>query len=60
MADGHLGYDGRAKGETPWKRMVPLGMQWGNNPKVAYAGPEGPNGPCCYEKLTEQWINLRP
>ena len=38
--------------------MVPLGIQWGNNPSVTYAQTcSGPNGPCNYDKLTEQWIN---
>jgi hypothetical protein len=55
---GTFGYDGNAKGETPWGRMVPLGLQWGNNPKVTYAETcSGSNGPCTQEKLTEQWIN---
>ncbi len=55
---GTYGYDGNAKGETPWTRMTPLGLQWGNNPKVTYAETcKGPNGPCNYEPLTEQWIN---
>jgi hypothetical protein len=55
---GTYGYDGNAKGDTPWKRMVPLGIQWGNNPTVTFAQTcSGPNGPCDYDKLTEQWIN---
>jgi len=55
---GTYGYDGNAVGDTPWKRMVPLGLQWGNNPTVTFAQScSGPNGPCDYGKLTEQWIN---
>lgn len=55
---GTYGYDGNAKGETPWQRMVPLGLQWGNNPTVTFAQAcSGPDGPCDYDKLTEQWIN---
>lgn len=55
---GTFGYDGTAKGATPWKRMVPLGLQWGNSPKVPFAETcSGPNGPCDRKKLTEQWIN---
>ena len=55
---GTYGYDGNAKGATPWERMVPLGLQWGNNPKVTFAETcQVPNGPCDYSKLTEQWIN---
>jgi len=57
---GTFGYDGNASGETPWKRMVPLGLQWGNNPKVTFEETcSGPNGPCSQEKLTEQWINAQ-
>jgi hypothetical protein len=55
---GTFGYDGNVKADTPWKRMVPLGLQWGNNPRVPYAETcAGPNGPCNQTKLTEQWIN---
>jgi hypothetical protein len=55
---GTFGYDGTAKGGTPWERMVPLGLQWGNNPKVTFAETcKGPDGPCSFDKLTEQWIN---
>jgi hypothetical protein len=57
---GTFGYDARARGKTPWERMVPLGIQWGNSPTVTYDQTcAGPNGPCSYEKLTEQWINLQ-
>jgi hypothetical protein len=57
---GTYGYDGNAPGDTPWARMVPLGIQWGNNPTVTYAETcSGPNGPCSYDKLTEQWISLK-
>jgi hypothetical protein len=57
---GTYGYDGRLPGDAPWKRMVPLGLQWGNNPTVTYAETcSGPNGPCNYNKLTEQWINVQ-
>ncbi len=38
--------------------MVPLGIQWGNNPGITFAEScSGPNGPCDYDKLTEQWIS---
>jgi hypothetical protein len=57
---GTYGYDGRAPGATPWDRMVPLGLQWGNSPTVPFADTcSGPNGPCDYSRLTEQWINLQ-
>ncbi len=55
---GTFGYDGNAEGASPWARMVPLGLQWGNNPKVTFAQTcAGPDGPCDRSKLTEQWIN---
>jgi hypothetical protein len=55
---GTFGYDGNAKGNSPWERMVPLGLQWGNSPRVAFVETcAGPNGPCSQKKLTEQWIN---
>ena len=55
---GTFGYDGNARGATPWERMTPLGIQWGNSPKVVFAETcAGPGGPCSREKLTEQWIN---
>ena len=55
---GTFGYDGNAKGKTPWDRLVPLGIQWGNSPKVAFADScTGPNGPCSQQKLSEQWID---
>lgn len=57
---GTFGYDSRAPGKTPWDRMVPLGLQWGNNPQVTYDQTcKGPDGPCSYDQLTEQWINLK-
>ena len=34
---GTYGYDGKP-GATPWKRMVPLGLQWGNNPDCPVRG----------------------
>lgn len=55
---GTYGYDGRRPGDTPWQRLVPLGLQWGNNPRVTFAEScKGPSGPCDHAKLTEQWIN---
>jgi hypothetical protein len=55
---GTYGYNGGAKGNTPWERMVPLGLQWGNNPKVTFAQScSAANGPCDFDKLTEQWIS---
>ena len=40
-------YNGNAPGATPWARMVPVGIQWGNDPtKIGTATP-----------LAETWIN---
>ena len=39
---GTFGYDGNATGDTPWKRMVPLGLQWGDNPKITFRGNMSP------------------
>lgn len=57
---GTFGYDGRVEGATPWDRMVPLGIQWGNNPGVTYdqSCPSGVTTECDFSKLTQQWINL--
>src|SRR3954453_11731016 len=55
---GTYGYDGRKPGATPWERMVPLGLQWGNDPAVPFAeSSAGPNGPFDFGKFKEQWIN---
>jgi hypothetical protein len=31
---GTFVYDGNATGETPWDRLVPVGVMWGNDPRV--------------------------
>jgi len=31
---GTFTYDANAKGTTPWKRMVPVGLMWGNDPGI--------------------------
>jgi hypothetical protein len=54
---GTFAYDGRKKGATAWDRMVPLGLQWGSNPKVTYVETCDKDGKCGQEKLTEQWID---
>ena len=33
---GTFTYDGRKDGKTAYDRMVPLGLQWGNNPNMTY------------------------
>jgi len=53
---GTFGYDGRAPGKTPFERMVPLGLQWGNDPRVTYADLCS-DGVCDHSKLKQQWIN---
>jgi len=40
-------YNGNAPGATPWDRMVPVGLMWGNDPtKLGTTAP-----------LTQTWIN---
>jgi hypothetical protein len=42
---GTFGYDGDAPGATPWDRMVPVGLMWGNDPSLnpaAFAGGQRP------------------
>lgn len=34
---GAFVYDGDAPGRTPWERMVPVGLMWGNDPDVTMA-----------------------
>lgn len=46
-------HDRDAAGDGPWDRLVPLGAQWGNDPRYAgEADGNGPNG-----ELQETWIN---
>lgn len=54
---GTFAYDGRLDGATAWDKMVPLGLQWGNNPKVTYDETCDDNGICKQTLLTQQWIN---
>ncbi|MDA4845052.1 hypothetical protein [Hoeflea poritis] len=54
---GTFAYDGTRSGATVWDRMVPLGLQWGNSPKVTYSQTCDADGNCSQEKLTEQWID---
>lgn len=42
-----LVYDADAPGEDVWEKMVPLGVQWGNDPEATSADMP----------LTENWIN---
>jgi hypothetical protein len=34
---GTFAYDGNAAGATPWDRMVPIGLMWGNDPTLTPA-----------------------
>src|SRR5918995_432823 len=54
---GTFGYDGNAPGETAWDRMIPIGIQWGNDPHVTEAETCTPDGTCRPEMLKQQWIN---
>ncbi len=55
---GTFAYDGTRDGETPWDRMVTLGLQWGSDPSVTYADSCDADGNCDESKLTQQWINM--
>lgn len=44
-------YDGNATGATPWDRLVPVGVQWGNDPTLT---PDEYNRGT---RSTESWIN---
>ena len=45
---GTFAYDKDAAGDTPWDRMVPVGLMWGNDPTVLPGGGG---------TLKETWIN---
>lgn len=34
---GTFSYDGNVSGATPWERMVPIGLMWGNDPTLTPA-----------------------
>jgi hypothetical protein len=40
-----LAYDGRMPGPTVWDRLVPLGVQWGNDPQSFPAVPQSQSQP---------------
>lgn len=48
---GTFVYNAKAAGETPWERMEPVGLMWGNDPGVT--PPMVRDG----YKLKETWIN---
>jgi hypothetical protein len=39
---GTFAYDGTASGATPWDRMRPVGLTWGNDPTLTPASGGGP------------------
>jgi hypothetical protein len=45
---GTFVYDGTRPGNNPWKKLVPVGLHWGNSPGVT---------PTNGKPLTQQWIN---
>jgi hypothetical protein len=45
---GTFVYDGNQPGNNPWKKLVPVGLHWGNSPGVT---------PTNGKPLTQQWIN---
>lgn len=40
-------YNNNASGTTPWEKLVPVGLQWGNDPSSIASG----------SPLTQSWIN---
>lgn len=48
-------YDGNQSGSDPWRKLVPVGLMWGNNPTISSAQPfrRGQFNP----QLTETWLN---
>lgn len=48
---GTLVYDGNSPGETPWDRMQPVGLQWGNDPTLT------PDAFDQGQRVTETWSN---
>lgn len=54
---GTFSYDGTQPGDTPWDRMVPLGLEWGSNPDTPYSETCDADGKCNRQKLTQQWID---
>lgn len=48
---GTMVYDGNATGTTPWDRMIPVGVQWGNDPTLT------PAKHAAGERVKESWIN---
>jgi hypothetical protein len=48
---GTFMYDPAAPGATPWDRMVPVGLQWGNDPGIT------PTMVAAGTKLAETWVN---
>ncbi|CAN5503776.1 hypothetical protein BH11ARM1_BH11ARM1_12350 [soil metagenome] len=45
---GTFVYDGTRPGNNPWKKLIPVGLHWGNSPGVT---------PTNGKALSEQWIN---
>lgn len=44
-------YDNKAAGSSPWERMVPVGLMWGNDPDLTKAKFDAG------ERVKESWIN---
>jgi len=45
-------YNGNAPGSTPWERMIPVGLMWGNDPTVTAL--DVTNGT---KQIRESWLN---
>jgi hypothetical protein len=48
---GTFVYDGNRPGTDPWKKLVPVGLSWGNDPGITPLNSDGGKA------LKQQWIN---
>ena len=54
---GTFVYDGGASGATPFDRMAPVGLSWGDDPEAKPRGPKVSDGAFVNERLRETKIN---
>jgi len=52
---GTFQYDGRRDGESPWDRLQPVGLQWGNDPDTWPAAPLEASAPVRQSVLAD-WL----
>lgn len=54
---GTFAYDGNMEGESPWDRLAPVGIQWGNDPETYPAVPEAESAPP-YQSVLNRGIGI--